>query len=163
MSEPIYIFGHKNPDTDAIVSAIIFQDWLVQQNISAIAHRLGEMNQETKFLLDFAQISEPKLLPNLEKNSQIALLDHNESVQSIDNLADYQIRYVIDHHKLGDLTTKEPTYIRIQPVGSTCTLLYLMYQEKNLTISPTLAKLMVGAIISDTLNLTSPTTTQTEH
>lgn len=159
----ISVFGHKNPDTDAIISAIVFQDWLAQQNISAQAYRLGEINQETKFLLNFAQINEPELLTILPKDSNIALLDHNERVQSIENLSDYRICYVIDHHKLGDLTTKEPTYIRIQPVGSTSTLLYLMYQEQNLTISPTLAKLMVGAILSDTLNLTSPTTTPTEH
>lgn len=155
----IAIFGHKKPDTDAIVSAIVMQDWLDQQHIKATAYRLDNPNSETQFLLNLVNISAPPSLPDLPQGQAIALVDHNESGQSIANLNDYQIQYVIDHHKLGDLTTSEPVYIRLQPVGSTCTLLFLMYQELALTPPKNLATLMCGAIISDTLNLHSPTAT----
>lgn len=113
-------------------------------------------------MLNLVNINPPDLCPNLADNHPIALLDHNESGQSIADLHRYQIRYVIDHHKLGDLTTFEPAYIRLQPVGSTCTLLFLMYQELGLLPPKHFATLMAGAIISDTLNLNSPTATHTD-
>lgn len=167
LTQNILVFGHKTPDTDAITSAIVMTDWLTQQNLTATAYRLGELNQETQFLLNFANVQAPKLLTadelaNIE-NPLLALTDHNESQQSIENLTHFPIGYVIDHHKLGDLTTSEPAYIRIEPVGSTCTILYKLYQEYQLTLNPTLATLMAGAVISDTLNLTSPTTTDTDR
>lgn len=163
----ILVFGHRTPDTDAIISAIVMADWLTQQNLFATAYRLGEINQETRFLLDFANVRAPDLLTddslvNID-NPFLALTDHNESQQSLINIKDYTIAYVIDHHKLGDLTTSEPAYIRIEPVGSTCTILYKLYQEYQILLTPTLATLMAGAIISDTLNLNSPTTTDTER
>lgn len=167
LTQNILVFGHKTPDTDAITSAIVMTDWLTQQNLTATAYRLGELNQETQFLLNFANVQAPKLLTadelaNIE-NPLLALTDHNESQQSIENLTHFPIGYVIDHHKLGDLTTSEPAYIRIEPIGSTCTILYKLYQEYQLTLNPTLATLMAGAVISDTLNLTSPTTTDTDR
>lgn len=159
----IAVFGHKTPDTDAIVSAIAMSEWLNQQGIAATPYRLGEINKETHYLLNLASAQTPPLLSHLPKGSPIALTDHNESQQSIDNRQDYEIRYVIDHHKLGDLTTSEPAYIRLQPVGSTCTLLFLMFYElKKSSLSAQLATLMLGAIVSDTLNLTSPTTTESD-
>ncbi len=165
--QTIVVFGHKIPDTDAIASALVMADWLNQQGLNATAYRLGEPNLETQFLLDFAKTVAPKLLTpeDLTKlyNPVLALTDHNESQQSIENLKDFTIGYVIDHHKLGDLTTFEPAYIRIEPLGSACTILYKMYQEYGLTPTPTLATLMAGAMISDTLNLTSPTTTDSDR
>lgn len=165
--QTIVVFGHKIPDTDAIASALVMADWLNQQGLNATAYRLGEPNLETQFLLDFAKTVAPKLLTpgDLTKlyNPVLALTDHNESQQSIENLKDFTIGYVIDHHKLGDLTTSEPAYIRIEPLGSACTILYKMYQEYGLTPTPTLATLMAGAMISDTLNLTSPTTTDSDR
>lgn len=167
LTQNILVFGHKTPDTDAIASAIVMTDWLNQQNFSATAYRLGEPNQETQFLLNYANVPAPDLLTAdalaTIKNPLLVLTDHNESQQSIEKLKDFSIGYVIDHHKLGDLTTSEPAYIRIEPVGSTCTILYKLYQEKQIQISASLATLMVGAIISDTLNLTSPTTTEHER
>lgn len=166
-AQPIFVFGHKVPDTDAIASAVVMADWLTQQGLTATAYRLGEPNQETQFLLNFANTQAPPLLtPDLlvkTANPILALTDHNESQQSIDNLKDFSIGYVIDHHKLGDLSTSEPAYIRIEPLGSACTVLYKMYQEDGLTLNPTLATLMCGAMISDTLNLTSPTTSDSDR
>ena len=165
---PIHVFGHKNPDTDAIVSAITLSYWLNQQDIYAVPYRLGNINTETQYLLNLTHMHAPQLLTELPKQSDIALVDHNESQQSIDNLNDYKIRYVIDHHKLGDLTTPKPAHIHLLPVGSTATLLYMMFQQAPLSgtkfvISQQIAMLMLGAIISDTLNLTGPTTTDSDR
>lgn len=164
----VVVFGHKTPDTDAIVSAIVMADWLNQQSLNATPYRLGEINQETDFLLKFANFEQIPTILTVEQLIQInnpilALTDHNESQQSLENLKSFIIGYVIDHHKIGDLTTSEPAFIRIEPVGSTCSILYKLYQEYQLTISPVLATLMAGAIVSDTLNLTSPTTTASDR
>lgn len=155
----IAVFGHKKPDTDAIVSTIVMTYWLNQQNMVAKSFRLDDINHETQFLIELAKVRVPERLTSLEAGQSVALIDHNESQQSIANLTTARICYVIDHHKLGDLTTAEPAYIRFEPVGSTSTILYHMFREKNLLISQQMATLMAGAIISDTLNLTGPTTT----
>lgn len=153
------VFGHKKPDTDAIASTIAMTYWLNQQDIAAKGYRLDEINHETQFLIDLAKVRLPALLTAAVSGQNVALVDHNESQQSVANLSAARIRYVIDHHKFGGLTTDEPAYIRCEPVGSTCTILYDMFTQKNLPISQQIATLMAGAIISDTLNLTGPTTT----
>lgn len=159
----LHVFGHKNPDTDAIVAAIGLAEWLQQQGIGAAPYRLGPINQETHYLLGQAHQTPPPLLESLAADSEVALVDHNESQQSIADLASLQIRYVVDHHKLGDLTTREPAFIYLLPVGSTSTMLYGMFIQSKLTIGPKLAQLMLGAIISDTLHLNSPTTTPADR
>ena len=90
----------------------------------------------------------------------VILVDHNEYDQSADGLKDADILEIIDHHKLGDVNTKNPILFRNMPVGSTCTIVYSMYKEANVKIPKTIAGLLMAGIISDTLFLTSPTTTE---
>ena len=167
-----HVFGHTSPDTDAFMSSLAFCHYLNIQQLPAIAYRLGEPNLETAYILSecqrrYPETIKPKLLPYLNpcdpftilhRVDDVALTDHNEPAQSIDHLCDFNICYVIDHHKLG-LSTPTPAYVRIHPVGCTCTILYEMFEQKSLEIPAYLAFLMLSAIISDTLNLTSPTTT----
>lgn len=174
-----HIFGHTSPDTDAFASAFALAYWLNAQHIHATAYRLGEPNLETAFVIRhlFATFGNElhdtpsKLLPYLDPNQplntlkqgdKIGLTDHNEAGQSIANLSDFDIRFVIDHHKIN-LTTPHTAYVRISPVGCTCTILYEMFAQKSIAITPLLATLMLFAIISDTLNLTSPTTTDDDR
>lgn len=174
-----HIFGHTSPDTDAFASAFAFAHWLNAQDIAATPYRLGVPNLETKFVLDYlwqhysdelAGLT-PEILPYLDPNQPlstlslgdlIGLTDHNEPTQSIAHLADFDIRYIIDHHKLG-ISTPTPAYVRIYPVGCTCTILYEMFIQKSITITPLLATFMLSAILSDTLNLNSPTTTDDDR
>lgn len=170
-----HIFGHTSPDTDAFASAFAFAHWLNAQNLPATAYRLGEANLETAFVLAYLQSQfademagfDVQLLPYLDPNhplgtlskgDKIGLTDHNEAGQSITDLAEFDLCFVIDHHKIN-LNTPTPAYVRIHPVGCTCTILYQMFCEKNIAITPMLATFMLCAIISDTLNLTSPITT----
>lgn len=174
-----HIFGHTSPDTDAFASAFALAYWLNAQHIDATAYRLGEPNLETAFIIRhlFATFGNElcntpsKLLPYLDSNQplntlkrgdKIGLTDHNEASQSIANLSDFDIRFVIDHHKIN-LATPHTAYVRISPVGCTCTILYEMFTQKSIAIPPSLAMLMLSAIISDTLNLTSPTTTDDDR
>ena len=93
---------------------------------------------------------------------KVALVDHNEKDQAVDNIDKAEIVEIIDHHKLGSLETMVPISFRNQPVGCTATILYEMYGEQKLEISPTIAGLLCAAIISDTLMFRSPTCTQTD-
>lgn len=157
------VFGHLNPDTDAITSALVYARLLSRQGIEAQAFRLGELNFETPFVLGEAGIEAPALLPELAAGTEVALVDHNESTQSVSNLAELVVVRVVDHHKLGDLTTSQPAFLRFEPVGCTGTILLGMHREANLAVEPLDARLLLSAILSDTLHFRSPTTTQADR
>lgn len=93
------------------------------------------------------------------KKKKVVLVDHNEKDQAVDNIEKAEIVEIVDHHKLGSLETMTPVSFRNQPVGCTATILYQMYGEQKLEISPTIAGLLCAAIISDTLMFRSPTCT----
>ena len=95
---------------------------------------------------------------NYEKYNVI-LVDHNQPAQSVDGLEEADIMDIIDHHNLGNLGTQIPIQFRSMPVGCTCTLIYQIYKENNIEIPENIAGLMLSAILSDTLLLKSPTTT----
>ncbi|UJR11615.1 hypothetical protein I4U23_015797 [Adineta vaga] len=160
----VFVFGHINPDTDAITSALVLADYLLRKKINAKAYRLGALNTETKLVIKKAGIQAPEMLPsNLPEGTQVALVDHNESQQSMINLKNMSIKYVIDHHRLGDLTTLVPIYLRFEPVGSTGTILTKLYRENKMRIHKNIAILLVSAILSDTLSFRSATTTNEDR
>lgn len=97
-----------------------------------------------------------------EKRKKVILVDHNEASQSVDGLEEADIIEIIDHHKIGNISTNEPISFRNMPVGSTNTIIYLLFQENNIDIPKDIAGLMISGILSDTLILTSPTTTETD-
>ena len=90
---------------------------------------------------------------------QIVLVDHNEKSQAVNGMETADILEIIDHHRLGTVATAKPVYFRNQPLGSTCTIIYLMYKEAGVEIEPDIAGIMLSAIISDTLLYRSPTCT----
>lgn len=156
-----YIFGHKNPDTDAISSAIIMADFEKQTgNTDAQAFRLGEVGPETQHALDYFNITAPDLLNDDLTDQNVILVDHNEFQQSADSIANATVQHVIDHHRIANFETAAPLYYRAEPVGCTATILYKMYKERGFEIKPEIAGLMISAIISDSLLFKSPTCTE---
>lgn len=155
----LYVVGHKVPDTDAITSALVYSDFLNRTGIQAQAVALGDINKETQFILTQAGYERPEIVTELPAWSQIALVDHNESAQSIENRGEYTIHSVIDHHKIGDLETGYPLLLRFEALASTNSILYKMYHEAGLEITRPIALLMLWGILSDTLHFRSPTTT----
>lgn len=158
--EKVLIFGHKNPDTDTICSAIAYAELKKSLGINAEAVRLGEVSGETKFALDYFNTEAPKFIENAssEANSVI-LVDHNEFQQSVADIKDVTILEVIDHHRIANFETSDPLYYRAEPVGCTATILNKMYKENGVVIKKEVAGLMISAIISDTLLFKSPTCT----
>ena len=90
---------------------------------------------------------------------KVILVDHNEYAQSVVGLKEADILEIVDHHKLGDISTSMPINFRNIPVGSTCTIVFNMYRENGITIPPSIAGVLISGIISDTLLFKSPTTT----
>jgi manganese-dependent inorganic pyrophosphatase len=94
------------------------------------------------------------------KKKQLILVDHNEKTQAVDNVMEAEVMEIIDHHRLGSLETIQPIFFRNQPVGCTATIIFQMYQEKEVDIPKHIAGLLCAAIISDTLMFRSPTCTK---
>ena len=161
MEEKILILGHKNPDTDSICSAMVKQRLNRRMGYTkCYAGRLGELNKETKYVLDYLNIEEPELIEKVEEGQEVILVDHNEFNQSAEGVEKAKIIGVIDHHRISNFETSEPLYYTARPYGCTCTILYKEYKQRGLEISKEEAVLMASAIISDTLLLKSPTTTE---
>ncbi|MBF2566174.1 manganese-dependent inorganic pyrophosphatase [Listeria welshimeri] len=152
------VFGHKNPDTDTICSAISYAELKKAQGADIEAVRLGELNSETTFVLDYFQVTAPRLVQTVANEvSEVALVDHNERQQSADDIDEVTVTAVVDHHRIANFETSDPLYYRAEPVGCTTTILLKMFRENEVEISKTVAGLMLSAIISDTLLFQSPT------
>ena len=159
--ENVIVFGHKNPDTDSICTAIVMADLQTKvRGEEVIPCRLGEINEETKFALKYFGAKEPQLIEKVEEGQTVIMVDHNEFTQTVDGIENAKIDTVIDHHRINNFKTSEPLFYYAQPVGCTSTLLYELYTLNNVKIEPQMAGLMLSAIISDTLLLKSPTTTE---
>ncbi|MCJ0967041.1 manganese-dependent inorganic pyrophosphatase [Mammaliicoccus sciuri] len=155
-----FIFGHKNPDTDTIASALVMEDLQKELGNDVQAARLGDVSDETQFALDYFKVQAPALLETPLKDKEVILVDHNEFQQSADDITDATITMVVDHHRISNFETAAPLYYRAEPVGCTTTILKKMYEENGIEIKPEIAGLMISAIISDTLLFKSPTCTE---
>ena len=152
-----YVVGHKNPDTDSVVSAIALADlekYLGKDYSPAIA---GKINKETSFVLEKFGVAVPEPISSADK--KVVVVDVNEPSQLPENVKHEEIIAIYDHHKLGGLSTPEPISIRVEPLGSTSTIIAQIYRLEGIDISEKTAKLLLAGIISDTLNFSSPTTT----
>lgn len=159
--EKILIFGHKSPDTDSITSSLVMENLekkLGNDNVKAC--RLGEINKETQYVLNYLGIEAPELISDVEDGQDVILVDHNSFLQTVPNIEKANILKVIDHHCISDFCIKYPTYVRTEAIGCTESILYKLYKENNVEIDKKIATLMLSAIISDTLLFKSPTCTK---
>lgn len=160
----ILIFGHKNPDTDTITSAISMSYLQKQLGLKTEAVALGAPNEETQFALDYFKVAAPRIIERAsDETKQVMLVDHNEAQQSVDDIKDVEVLAVVDHHRVANFETANPLYYRAEPVGCTATILYKMYQENDIAIPKEIAGLMLSAIVSDTLLFKSPTCTHQDE
>merc|ERR1712176_8349 len=163
--EKTVFVGHKIPDTDAICSAIA-----AAELFEGKPARAGELNTETQYVLNRCGISQPELFSDLVKEGQeevetICLVDHNQISQVADGVELNKVIGVIDHHAFqsGTICTRFPIYADIRPWGSACTIIAHAFIQHRHPLSKSSAALMLAGIISDTLSLCSPTTTEFDH
>lgn len=159
----IYVIGHKNPDTDSICSAIGYAEFKkALTGEEYLPARAGNLNPETEFVLKRFGLDAPELISNAA-SKDVILVDHNEVAQAADDIESAHIIEILDHHKIGDVQTKEPIYFRAIPVGCTATIVYLHYKENNIEFKPAIAGALCSAILSDTLAFRSPTCTDLDR
>lgn len=158
----VYAVGHKNPDTDAVCSAIAIADLKNKLGEDVKACMQGELTSETKFVLEKFGVDEPEILKD-GSGKKFILTDHSEIIQSVDNFSEAEIVGIVDHHKLGDVTTSSPVDILVRPLGSTCTIVSSLYDYYEKNIPKEIAGIMLCAILSDTVLFKSATTTDDDR
>ena len=161
MKNEVLIFGHKNPDTDTICSSMVKEILNKKEGCEkSRAVRLGNVNKETQYVLNYLELEAPELIEKVEEDQEVLLVDHNEFNQSVDGIEKAKILGVTDHHRIANFETSEPLYYTAKPYGCTSTILFEEFKQRGHEIERTEAILMASAIISDTLLLKSPTTTE---
>lgn len=156
----VFVTGHKNPDTDSICSALSYAALKQAHGVEAVAVRLGEVNKETQYALDYFQVEAPELIASVEEKQAIMLVDHNEPAQSVDGLDKAELLEIVDHHRLGGLNTANPIFVHIEPVGCTATIITKMFDCQKVELPKKIAGLLLSAIVSDTVLFKSPTCTE---
>ena len=164
----VLVFGHQNPDNDAIMSSVVLSQLLNQieyQGNSYTACCLGPLPAESAKLLEDAGVSAPTLIDAIEPAAEgaepqlVILTDHNEPGQSVAGLENATIFGVVDHHRFGDFTTAAPLHIVALPWGSSCSIVAKLFEVMGVEPTDTQAKLLLSAMMTDTLMLKSPTAT----
>lgn len=158
-----YIIGHKNPDTDSICAAISYADLknTADKTKEFVPARSGNINDETRFILDRFNAEDPALLDDAT-DKKVILVDHSEPKQRPKNMDKGKIIEVLDHHNIN-FQQAEPIQFYTEPAGSTCTIIAKKYFDKNIPIPKTIAGLLLGSIISDTVIFKSPITTEDDR
>ncbi|VHB30498.1 manganese-dependent inorganic pyrophosphatase [Streptococcus pyogenes] len=162
----ILVFGHQNPDTDAIASSYAF-DYLSQKafGLDTEVVALGTPNEETAFALDYFGVEAPRVVESAKAqgSEQVILTDHNEFQQSISDIREVEVYGVVDHHRVANFETANPLYMRVEPVGSASSIVYRMFKENGIEVPKAIAGMLLSGLISDTLLLKSPTTHVSDH
>jgi len=159
LTDKIYVVGHKSPDTDSVTSAITYANLKNSLGMKeVVAAAAGDINNETKFVLDYFKVAYPEKLTDAT-DKMLILVDHNEMAQAVDNLNEDNIVEIVDHHKIGGLKTGKPIYFLNEPIGATGGIIASLYDKSGVKISREMAGLMMAAILSDTVLFKSPTCT----
>ena len=154
------VFGHKNPDTDAIVAAKAYSYLQNKLGADTEAVALGEPNEETQFVLDYFNEPAPRVIKTASNEvDAVMLIVHNDAQQSVDDIKDVQVTHVVDHHRIANFETSAPLYYHAEPLGCSSTIILKEFKQHGVEVPANIAGMMLSAIISDTLLLKSPTTT----
>ncbi len=157
--DEVYVVGHKSPDTDSVCSAIAYanlKNMQGQKNVKPA--RAGELNLETKYVLDYFKVPAPEIITDAT-GKKLIIVDHNEVGQAIANIDKGDIQEVWEHHRIGDLQTPKPIFFHCEPVGSTATIIAEQYFNKNAKLTKEMAGILAASILSDTVIFKSPTCT----
>jgi manganese-dependent inorganic pyrophosphatase len=155
----MYVFGHKSPDSDAVCSAIALANLKSRTGVDAVPVAQGKLNPETSFILNRYGLSAPEVM-NSFAGRQIMLVDFSDRAQGPEDLDKADIVGIVDHHKLGDVTTPNPVECWIWPVGCSATVLKSMYDFYGVEIPKNIAGIMLCSILSDTVIFKSATCTE---
>lgn len=154
----LYTCGHIIPDSDSICSAISLAYLLNKIGTPAIPARQGEANPETKYILEKFGFELPEIRTSFAGH-ELFITDYSDRAQAPKDIDEATVVGIVDHHKLGDITTSAPLECWIRPVGCTNTIVKEMYDYHKVEIPANIAGIMMCAILSDTVIFKSPTCT----
>ncbi|MCU0802937.1 MAG: manganese-dependent inorganic pyrophosphatase [Rhodobacteraceae bacterium] len=155
------VFGHKSPDTDATMSAIVWAWYLKNhQGVDAEPRLLGTPNTEAAFVLKHWGFAQPAIIADVDAGQPVVIVDTNNPAELPPAINDADIRAIIDHHMLvGGLKTKAPINVVIRPLACTATVMHDIMGADVAALPREIKGAMLSCIISDTLAFRSPTTT----
>ncbi|MDD2789262.1 MAG: manganese-dependent inorganic pyrophosphatase [Sulfurimonas sp.] len=156
-----YVFGHTSPDSDSIVGAISLSYLKNQIGEDCIPTRQGEISAETEFILNKFGGTLPELKTSVA-GENVYIIDFSDKAQAPKDIMEATILGIVDHHKLGDLTTDTPLECWIRPIGCSNTVVKEMYDHHKIEIPKDIAGMMMLAILSDTVIFKSPTCTKVD-
>ncbi|SFV53791.1 Manganese-dependent inorganic pyrophosphatase [hydrothermal vent metagenome] len=154
-----YVVGHTNPDSDSIIGAISLSYLKNQLGEECIPVRQGKVSAETQFILDKFNAQAPEFKDSFA-GEKVYLVDFSDKAQAPKDIEEATILGIVDHHKLGDLTTDTPLECWIRPIGCSNTVIKEMFDHYQVKIPKDLAGMMMCAILSDTVIFKSPTCTK---
>jgi manganese-dependent inorganic pyrophosphatase len=155
----LYTLGHTIPDSDSIIGAIAIAYLQNKLGVDATPARQGEINPESRYILDKFNLETP-ILKETFKGENVFLCDFSDIAQAPKDIDEATIIGIVDHHKLGNLTTSTPLEAWIRPVGCSNTIIKEMFDYYEVEIPKNLAGAMMCAILSDTVIFKSPTCTK---
>ncbi|MDD5952954.1 MAG: DHH family phosphoesterase [Oscillospiraceae bacterium] len=158
----IYVIGHKSPDSDTVGSSIAYTYLLHELGCDAQPVILGNINNESKYILNAADLERPEVLKDAA-GCNMVLVDHGEYMQSVEGLQDANIISIIDHHADGSVMTAGQLIYDARPLGATSTVVWIRCRNYGITPDRQTALVMMVAILSDTKNLQSENTTYADR
>ena len=156
-----YVLGHLHPDTDSIISAIAAADLYAKRGFDVVPAAQGKPAPETAFVLERFGLTAPQIVEDVA-GRDLYLVDYSDLGQAPKGMDSATVLGIVDHHKLGDVTTSMPLEAWIWPVGCTNTVLTNMYEFYGIEIPRSIAGGMLCAILSDTVMFKSPTCTEAD-
>ncbi|MGN1361308.1 MAG: manganese-dependent inorganic pyrophosphatase [Eggerthellaceae bacterium] len=170
MSETVFVVGHRNPDNDSISAAVAYAHLKNQLAARACQEgqepeltykpvRLGPLPAESEWVLQTFGFQVPELVEGAQPGQKLVLVDHNEVRQAIPGVQDAEVVEIVDHHRIADVMTANPIMYLNLPWGSTASIVTELYKQYQVQITPEMARVLLSAILTDTVILKSPTAT----
>ena len=154
----VYVIGHKSPDTDSVTAAIAYAELMKAKGEDYVPVMSGKNESRDRSRSQAVRFCRSRDHDRRHREEG-CLVDHSDLAQAPDNLSAGEVVAVVDHHKIGDVTTNQPIFFCNMPVGCTCTVLKVLYDLEGVAVAPKVAGIMLSAILSDTVNFKSPTCT----
>lgn len=153
-NEPVYVIGHKSPDTDTVASAVGMAYLLSQLGITAEARITADVNPESDYALSCVGYDAPEVLEDAS-GRQLWLVDHSEGLQMVNGADEARIVGITDHHRIGDAESSEPVFVLSCRAGSTCSIVCRLCDLCDVELSKEIAGVLLAGVLSDTANLKS--------
>lgn len=175
MTRHVVVVGHKNPDNDSISAAVslAYLKNEIEKRAAVAEGRdveveyeaccLGPLPPESAWVLEQGNLPAPRLIDHVDPDQEVILVDHNESQQAVDGMREAHVIQVIDHHRIGDFESAGPIELLFHTWGSTATIVSTLYQDNDIEIPEAYARVMLSAILTDTVILKSPTATAVDE